>query len=301
MTRPPATIAVVGSCITRDNFNSTFNPGYRARFDCALLQNQSSIIALVDQPMEVDWEPLDPAMSDHDRWNVATEFDRSFWSELERLQPTYLLLDFFGDIHFGVVVTPTGECVTNNRWKVQKTSWYARARDAGELEPLTIVDATDDYIARWKGAFDTFIARVRRLVPDTVVILNRGRNTNRLRLPDGEVVALQKNVNLAALDVRRANRLWARLDTYASRRVDHVIDLRSMRAPTFAEHPWGPFYVHYVPEYYTAFLDWLDDIDEIHRGGPFGRRRARRALAARVTAVEAVRQPRDRAPIGSAD
>lgn len=283
MTRPAATVAVVGSCITRDNFNSTFNPGYRDRFDCALLQNQSSIISLVEEPMEVAWEPLDAAMSEHDRWNVTTEFDRSFWDEVTRLQPAYLLLDFFGDIHFGVVRTSTGSFVTNNRWKIQKTTWYAEGNAAGDLTPLTILGDTEAYIRQWKGAFDVFMARVRRLLPNTVVILNCGRNTNRLQLESGEVVPLQRNVNLARLDVKRTNRLWSRLDAYAARQVDEVIDLRPMRAPTFREHPWGPFYVHYVPEYYTEFLGWLGEIDEMHRGGPVGRRLARRAVRARAS------------------
>jgi hypothetical protein len=282
VTRAPATVAVFGSCITRDNFNSRFNPGYKDRFVCPLHQNQSSLIALMSPPVAVDWEPLNPEMSEYDRWNVRTEFDRSFLAELVALRPELLVLDFFGDVHFGVVRMDDGRYVTDNRWKIRPTTWYRDANEAGSITPIGWRDDHDAYLELWRDAFDRFIALVRAELPGTTVVLHRGRNTNAVRLPDGSTIKLQANRSVAPLPVQRANRLWAELDDYASSRVDRVIDLRARRYPTYDEHPWGPFYVHYVPEYYTSFLDWLTDIDDAERGGLQARWSAKRSLARRV-------------------
>ena len=46
------------------------------------------------------------------------------------------------------------------------------------------------------------------------------------------------------------------------------IDLRDLEAPSYAEHPWGPFYVHYTPDYYHRFLAELHKISLRHRLDP---------------------------------
>ncbi|GAB7006132.1 hypothetical protein JCM18899A_36050 [Nocardioides sp. AN3] len=265
MSRVPATVAVLGSCITRDNFNSRFNPSYKDRFVCPLHQNQSSIIALMSPPVDDEWEPLDPAMNDYDQWNVRTELDRSFLDEVVLLDPDLLILDFFGDIHFGVVRLPDGRYVTDNRWKVRRTTWYRDREASGELERFTIYADTEAYVALWQRSFDALMRHLRSHLPQTTIVLHRGRNTGTLVMPDGERIGLRGNRRMHPLPVKRSNALWARLDDYAARQVDFVIDLRGLRAPTYDDHAWGPFYVHYLPEYYHRFLEDLARIERRRR------------------------------------
>lgn len=287
MTREPTTVAVFGSCITRDNFNSRFNPSYKDRFVCPLHQNQSSLIALMSPPVEAAWEPINPEMSDYDRWNVRTEFDRSFLAEVVALQPDILVLDFFGDVHFGVLRTEDGRYVTDNRWKIRPTTWYHAQRDAGGITPVTWIQDRDAYLELWRDAFDRFIALIRAELPGTLVVLHRGRNTDELRLQDGSRIKLRANRTLSRLPVARANRFWSAIDDYAAARVDRVIDLRPMRAPTYDEHPWRAFYVHYRPAYYHRFFAWLCDIDDRRRGGLRTRLRAGRSLRRRERVAQA--------------
>jgi hypothetical protein len=86
-----------------------------------------------------------------------------------------------------------------------------------------------------------------------------------LLMPDGERIALRGNRRIRPLPVKRSNALWARLDDYAAGQVDFVIDLRGMKAPTYDAHAWGPFYVHYVPEYYHRFLEELTTVERRRR------------------------------------
>lgn len=42
-------VAILGSCISRDNFNSLFNPQYKSYFECILFQHQTSMISLMSE------------------------------------------------------------------------------------------------------------------------------------------------------------------------------------------------------------------------------------------------------------
>lgn len=256
----PVEVSIFGSCITRDSFNSIFNPGYKDLYACSLHQNQMSMIALMSDPLEVAWQPT-RTMSDYDRWNVETEFNHEFLDRVRDLQPAYLVLDFFGDVHFGVVRLDDGRYVTNNRWKVSHTDWYQEQQAAGTFTVVAHQDGADDYLELWAEAFDRFVTFVRTELPDTRLILHRGHNTNLLRLPDRpRPVRLQKNRKLARVNVPELNRMWARFDDYASRSVDAVIDLTDPGYATFDDHPWGGFYVHYTMDYYHRFLGELHKI-----------------------------------------
>lgn len=259
---PPKVVAVLGSCATRDNFNRRFNPTYRESYTCDLAQNQTSMISLMSEPVLEEWAPLGE-MSDYDRWNVTTEFTKSFLTDLAELKPAYVIVDFFADIHFGVLRLADGRYVTDNRWKVRKTDWYDALAAAGGFQRLTIFNDTDEFLRLWQEAFDRFVAFVAVSSPDTKVIVHRGFNTNRIQLADRpRPVKLQKHKPaLSRLNVPRANELWRRLDDFAIQAADaQVIDLTGTDWTTYEEHPWGPFYVHFPPEYNHRFLAELHKI-----------------------------------------
>ncbi|WGL52883.1 DUF6270 domain-containing protein [Nocardioides sp. BP30] len=259
----PAVVAVMGSCITRDNFNSRFNPGYRDRFTCPLHQNQTSLISLMSTPIEAPWRPT-REMNDYDRWNVATELDKSFLAEVVALQPDYLILDFFADAFFGVAQLDTGEYVTDNRWKLRRTDLYRDWADRGRLTRVKLVRDAEVYLPLWEAAFEAFVRFARDRLPATTLVLHRGRFTDGLLLPGASrPTSLRDHLGpKRRIPVKRANRRWAELDDHAATRVDAVIDLTDRDYPSFPDHPWGPFYVHYAMEYYPRFLAQLATIDD---------------------------------------
>lgn len=252
----PRVVAIAGSCTTRDNFNSRFNPDYKRWFSCDLAANQSSMIAMMSPPVDVDFEPLRP-MSDYDRWNVASDLSREFVPKLLALQPDYLILDFFADVHFGVLRMADGRYVTNNRWKLWHTDFYRVRMRSGELELIEFGSDPDAYFQLWTESIDRFAALVRSACPATTVVVHRGYNARETLVPGSDhPVPLRKHKkSLAPFDVRRGNQLWARLDDYA---IDthgwQSIDLRHEGFTSVADHPWGPFYVHYSMDYYHRFL-----------------------------------------------
>ena len=267
--RQPAVVALCGSCISRDNFNSRFNPGYKRWFSCDLSANQASMIALMSPPIEEGWVP-DDDLSDYDKWNVRSEVTREFLPQLVELQPDYLLLDFFGDVHFGVLRLEDGRYVTDNRWKLRRTETYRELAAAGRFTRLTIQDDTEEYVALWREAMDRFAAYVAEHCPQTTVVVARGFNTDRVEVPGTPgTIALKKHKKLFPLDVQRANELWDVLDDHAISAYGwDEIDLRHQGFTSYAEHPWGAFYVHFTSDFYPRFLAELHKIDLAHTADP---------------------------------
>jgi hypothetical protein len=251
----PATVAVAGSCVTRDNFNSTFNPDYKSWFQVVVSSNQTSMIALMSPPIDVEWQPLQE-MSDYDRWNVGDDLTRQFLVDVAAQQPRFLILDWFGDVHFGVARLPDGRYFTDNRWKVAHTDFYRDRLEAGELTRLNRIDDTEEYFALWAESLDRFAAQMAETCPDTRIVVHRGWNTDRVLVPGRpRAIPLRKHTRLFPLDIAATNAFWARLDDHAVSTYGwDEIDLRGLQAPTYAAHPWGAFYVHYTPDYYHRFL-----------------------------------------------
>jgi len=259
--REPVRVAVLGSCISRDPFNSKFNPDYKRTWTCVLIQNQSSLISLMSEPTPLTEDEIGEA-SDYDKWNVRTDTGKEFLRRVVEEAPDYLVLDFFGDIHFGVLELEDGRFITNNRWKLWPTPFYQRLKAEDRLRPLRIETDTERYLALWRDAYDRLVAYLAEHLPGTTVVVHRGHNTNRIWIEDEQrSLPLTQHKKLWKLDVKRANELWSQLDDYAVSSTGFAeIDLLGTPYPSFPEHPWGPFYVHYTLDYYHDFLAALNRI-----------------------------------------
>lgn len=262
MSTPPRSVAVCGSCITRDNFNSRFNADHRRWYEVGAQSNQTSMIAMMSPPVDPHLTAAD-GLSEYDAWNVGSDLSRSFLAEVVEAQPDYLILDFFGDLHFGVLRLDDGRYVTDNRSKLHRTAQYTRWRDAGGTEVLRHQDDPERYFALWVSAMDRFAAYVAQHCPDTAVIVHRGfYAAQTVTAPTGRPTSLRRHAQLKRLKVGRANGFWARLDEHAVTAYGWAsIDLRAEHYTSATDHPWGAFWVHYSLDYYPRFLAELHRID----------------------------------------
>ena len=265
----PATVAVVGSCATRDNFNSRFNADWKRWFTCPLSTNQSSMLALMSPPVDEEFT-ADPgfAASAYGMWNVRNDLNRELLTQVVEEQPDHLVLDFFGDIHFGVLRMGDGRFVTDNRWKLHRTDLHARLLADPDTRALTIFDDTEDYLALWRESMDRFAAHLAEHCPETVVTVHRGMNVDRALVPGRpRPQPLRRVKPVRPIDVPRSNELWAELDEHCLRSYGwESIDLRAEDYTSHAEHPWGPFYTHFTMDYYHRFLAELHKIHLRHHG-----------------------------------
>ncbi len=261
MSQSPTSVGILGSCLTRDCFNSKFNPDYKRWFAPGVSANQTSLISLMSDPIDAEWSPLGK-MSDYDRWNVNDDLSKGFLPAITAAAPDLLLIDLFADIHFGVVQVDGGPMLTDNRWKVQKTDWYAERSAAGALRVIDIFDHHDEFMELWRDAVRRLALFLARNLPDTTLVVNRGRNTSTLLRPGKpRAVDIQEHTGIKALDVERANELWSLLDDELAEALGaRQIDLTDVEYPSMSDHPWGPNYVHYTPDYYRRFLGELHSL-----------------------------------------
>jgi hypothetical protein len=257
---PPVRIAVLGSCVTRDLFNRTFNPHYKDLFDCVALANQTSLISLMSAAVDVAPEDV-TALDELGRRDVLREASRAFLGEIVAARPEYLIIDLFADVHFGCFEVD-GKYLTRNRWKTLKTRFYQQASTT-DLLPL---DDRGTYLEVWRRSVDAFLDFMRTHLPETRLVLHRSRNATRVRSADGEVSDLGGGAHLRAM-----NEWWDVLDDELVRRgIDRVIDVFTPDVMTFQAHPWGAFPVHYTLDYHAGALSRLTQIvlADSRRGEP---------------------------------
>ncbi|WP_079506711.1 DUF6270 domain-containing protein [Mesobacillus jeotgali] len=252
-------VSVLGSCATRDNFNSKFNENYKEFYECILTQNQTSIISLMSEKIGFSEEDLGD-LEEYTKWNVRTDFNKEFLLLLKEKAPDYLIMDFFADIHFGCIQLEGNKFITNNRWMVWKTEYYKRLKATEDILTLNIQDHTEKYIELWKCSLDKLANFLKEELPDCKVIIHKARNVRKILTEDcAEFIDLSTSGKVKKENVEVLNSLWDQLDNYAINAHNwNFIELPE--STTFEGHPWGPFYVHYTMDYYHQFLNQLHGI-----------------------------------------
>jgi hypothetical protein len=252
-------IAVLGSCATRDNFNSKFNENYKDFYDCVLTQNQTSIISLTSSEFSFTEDDIGE-MDEYTKWNVRTDFTKEFISLLKEKTPDYLIIDFFADIHFGCIQVDKNKYITNNRWMVWKTPFYKKMKESENIRTLNIQGNTEEYLGLWKASMEKLAKFLSEEVPSCKVIIHKARNVRNMLINDcTNIVELSTSGRVKKEDVDLLNTLWDQLDDYAITTYNWGF-IEMPESSTFEGHPWGPFYVHYTMDYYQQFLNQLHGI-----------------------------------------
>jgi len=250
-------IAILGSCVSRDNFNTKFNANYKEYYECILLQVQSSIISMMSEPIRYSEEQKDN-IDDNALKNLKTELDKSFLHNVKDLQPDYLIIDFFGDNHFGVVQMENKQYLTNNRWHLLKTTFY---KDLKNTKTIQMHTSPDEYFDIWKEYVDKLFSFINKELPNTKVIINKARNAEFFIDNTNTKKPLNKTGNMAYIDPPYYNQLWDRLDNYVIEKYNtEYIDLTDKQYLSYEGHPWKLFYLHYTMDFYSDFLNKLNEI-----------------------------------------
>lgn len=72
-------IASVGACVTRDNFNSKFNPHYKMFFNLVLHQHQISIPSLMSKSITYEENQSIAHFRDFDKHSYNQNVINDFW------------------------------------------------------------------------------------------------------------------------------------------------------------------------------------------------------------------------------
>lgn len=244
--KPRKTVSVIGSCVSRDNFNSHFNSAYKQDFQFLQLQNQVSIISAVADPLAIKKEEI-VQLGTWEQSNLLSECRKDFFTTSDLAGTDYLILDFFSDVYFGVCLL-RNSALTNNHWVLHKTDVYQNESD---VTVCTLSDDADAYFEMWKQAIHKLFEKLSVTMPWTKVILHKARFTDRYLKEDGSVAYFEN-----AEKVEQFNEWWDRFDQYVEKHFEVIsISVSQEKLISHESHKWGKFNVHYIDSYYHEFLE----------------------------------------------
>ncbi|AEP88497.1 DUF6270 domain-containing protein [Bacillus spizizenii] len=243
-------VAIIGSCVSRDNFNSCFIENYKKYYSCVVHQNQMSIISLMADPIAFDYEKLDN-LKPFDKRQFETELDKSILDTLIINEPDYLILDFYADVFYGIRELE-GSTITNKRWLFSKTTLYKTFKEG---EPLSLLEDFTHYFERWKESIKNLFDFLNQNLPNCKVVVNKARFSDVYYDEiSGSYKYLSKTTKVKQINTSLYNEIWDRLDNYVIKNHDvQFIDYEDKYYLLDPMHKWGLFYLHYVNEFYLDF------------------------------------------------
>ncbi|PJG58404.1 DUF6270 domain-containing protein [Aeromonas cavernicola] len=241
-------VGIIGSCVTRDNFNSRFNCNYKDKFICSALQNQSSLVSVVSPAINIS----DDSFSDLDPWSAKDtlrDFQKTIWNDLQEKQPDVLIFDLFTDARF-TCISVDNSFVTLNEWKLAKSNYF---NTIVNNEKIGMDINENQFLEIFKRGLLTLKDRLQSCCQNTIIVLHAARGVQ-YYCDNGE----EKNFNLNF--VNTLNDRWEKLDNiFIDVFNPLVIDV--FEGEVFkgdGAHPWGCSTVHYENKYYSRFLSKLE-------------------------------------------
>ncbi|KAA8446797.1 DUF6270 domain-containing protein [Weissella paramesenteroides] len=248
-------IAIIGSCVSRDNFNSMFIPNYKRYYDCVFHQNQMSMISLMSNPIPYDISEVDGKLSAFDKRQFETELDKTALTNLLINQPDFLILDFFADSLMGVKEFGNSY-ITNKHLKFSETTLYKNNSKGNEI---TLSKSPENYFNLWKESVNSFFKFMNSQLPQCKIIINQARFTD--EYIDKSTGNKEKiNNKIYPIDTDFCNKWWKIFDEYIIQKFDVERISYDKKYFSVETHPWGMYHVHYQKEYYFDFTSKLLEI-----------------------------------------
>jgi len=240
-------INIIGSCVSRDVFNSRFNNAYKAHVEIGETVYQTALPSIVERSMIPDINDTDSTKSIFKK-TLDEEFSGNSIDRIIASRPDFIIMDFFADIHFGVT-RKMGRYVTRNHMAFQALNDADVFYDDHESSSPERMRFDDDaYRSIAIKSLCNLRDSLRDDLPKVEFVVNSARfsstyvnNDKETALFDNHDRTQWKNGNWAALDEIAVDKLDAQ-------QISHDEEFL-VATPS---HPWGLHPVHYIQPYYDS-------------------------------------------------
>ena len=244
-------IGIMGSCVSRDSFNSNFNKNYSDFFNIKLSAGRISLISLMSKPLFVDDTKIN--ILPKSKENIfrmkclKTDFEKKVLEDLINTDIEYLIIDNYFEVVFGIIFL-NNQIITNNFWDIKDTEFA----NENTFHTLQIFDNPKEYFNLWVDSCNKFFKYMKKYCPEIKIILNPVKLAFHAINSDGTI---DKNRYLDK--ATEFNKYLSMLDTYIVENFDVYImkDYDNLLADD--NHLWGSGEVHFQKDYYTKFLENL--------------------------------------------
>ena len=251
-------IAVLGSCISRDLFNSNFVPNYKDFFDLVFDAQRTTMISLMQDSVVIDNNLLD-ILPHNPKNNARTKFitedlNKVFLKNLVEKDIDYLIIDNYFEFLMGILYFDNNTIITNNVWDLPETEFYKNMSDKVNLR---IYENFEEYFCIWSKYCDLFFKFLTLYCPDIKVILIEARENNQVMKSDGTSYInpnFTKTMNVA-------NPLLEKLDGYIINNFN-VDVLKFDYGNTYCDenNVWGFAPMHFTKNFHNYLFNKLINI-----------------------------------------
>lgn len=245
----PFRVAVFGSCISRDNFNSRVSKQWRRKFELVAELYQMSFVSQFSSPLQINESDFDD-LDSYSKKLTISDFTKSFLDELKEKKPDALIIDLRADIRFGLVAYQNS-FITNNAWRIGKSEYYHKLQDNEKIIP---VENFDEYLRLFEKSLIEFDSFRKKWIPSTKIILNNAHASD---------TALGSKDSMVYADATESQRVrpWLALNYLFMQLEDvYVLNAWDDLIQSDPEHPWGKGPLHYESRYYSEFSYSLERI-----------------------------------------
>lgn len=251
------TLSIIGSCITRDVFNSKHVKNWKSNYEVLSYQSQITFPSLMSRPIEYDKKHAEyKNMDDFSINQIQTEMNKSILNELFENQPEYILIDFYGDLFFGIVKDINGGYLTNKRWLFSRTNIFNNNIEKGQT--LSFENNLKSYYKIWKKSIDSFFDFIKTNLPNTKLILHQSEFVDSFKIEN--VTKFIKDEIGVDKDVNFLNEIWDQMNKYIINNYNVLFIDQRKNYKLDPGHIWGSHYVHFEKQYYIDFKNKLDKI-----------------------------------------
>ncbi|QCA29262.1 DUF6270 domain-containing protein [Vagococcus xieshaowenii] len=263
----PKRVAILGSCYSRLAFSTSkyFNPDYKKYFEVVYTQFHSSIISLMssNQLEHVDSikqlllsENIHPIHKNY----VATDFEKSFFSELKNSNADYFLFDLYADSALSLMEIDGSYYTASYFFKEQLSSFFGNYPNMNFLTHEDI----DSYLSLWYESIDRFMKKILANFSEDKIILNSIRRTYTYS-DEGTIKPINHLLYGNSIEVAKLADFHIEImEEYLYINYPKIkrIDLNSLGFIGDINHPDKLSTNHYQSEYYKTFIKQLKKITE---------------------------------------
>jgi len=252
------TIAIYGSCISKDPFTTIFNKNYKEYFDAIINDQRHSFISTMQEKKDIpDEDIIIQPLEGNNKFEtkcIKEDLEKKFITDITENNPDYLIFDVHFEIENGVLQYNNNEYISNFA-RLHKTRLYNKLSNK---KAITMQDDTQEFFNLWKLYCDKFFTFMKEKSPETKIILAEVRALDKVE-KDDSTYYIDKEFSQK---VEENNPYYKQLEDYIKDNYDvYVVDFDS-DAVLKENHRWGKHFLHYNDEYYAKFLNKVITIVE---------------------------------------
>lgn len=250
-------MAIVGSCCTRDAFNSLFVPDYKEHFVLCYQAFQQPLASLMEPPISIPLAANSFAEGQehgYHAWMVLRpDIDKRALQMLAFHQPDIIVFDFYADTINGI--RTLNESVIGGNKIFTKTELLPDFASGEVFLPIYDIPL---YAKLFRAAARRFATFQQTFLPNTQLVVNQARLRN--RYVDSTTGNPARHGNHTDAWLVLHNRIWRKLDSIFMEETGAAAIAHSKLTLNPRYRFGGPGYVHYTDDAYRHLSSELRQI-----------------------------------------